>query len=398
MKKSKKSVLIFSGVILLVLAVGILCFFLQAAPTVNHALRISELLQPVIDAKNQTINIAASADFDGRTLAMESDVYRVTEDGTSYLALEQDGNAVYVADNLLLLENGKAFRLGDTVQAQVRSYTELLPQIGALYEVLKITAEETDDRIVYSVTVAGEQVKILLEAASLWEALPAEGIRELQLQLTEKNGKLDRIVFCGSGEANAAAVQLYVTLSEFRILAAGDYPIPEAVKQSAATVNRSELFSLTEDLYRLVLALTPLADMDTISGTLELRADCGPLQLDTRMELSDLKENTNPQLDPETLQKLPEILGLMCMEGDIRCTSEGDAYLYTLTLDQASMKELIRMILPEIARYSGDLTSGMVSVWLKDGKIVTMKASVEGKVSMLFTQVPIGVCAVFSFS
>lgn len=266
MKRSKKTVLIVLCVVLLTVGIGVLCIVLQVAPTVNHALRIAELLQPVIEAKNQTMHLATSAEFDGEVLAMESDVYLVTEDDTSYLALEQNSNAVYISGNVLFLENGKAFKLGDTMQPQVQSPDALLPQIGALYEVLKITTEETDSQRVYSVTVTGEQVKTLLEAAALGEALPVEKIEKLKLQLTEKDGKLDQISFSGSGNADGAAAQLQVTLSGFRILAAGDYPIPEAVKASAATVDPDALFSLSEDLYRLVLALAPFADTVPVPG------------------------------------------------------------------------------------------------------------------------------------
>lgn len=397
MKKSKKAILIILGVVVPALAAGILWVGLQVVPTVNHALRISELLQPVIAAENQRLRLAASAEFDGRVLELESDVYLVTEGGASYLALEQDGSTVYVSDNILFLENGKAFKLGDRMQRQVQSMDALLPQIGALYEVLKITAEEADGQYVYSVTVTGEQGKTLLEAASLGEALPAEGIRELQLQLTEKNGKLHSIVFSGSGKGNTEDVRLQVTLSGFRILAAGDYPIPDAVKEAAASVNRAELFSLTEDLFRLVKALMPFADMDSISGTLALAVDCGPLQLDTRMDLSDLKTASGSRLDPEKLQKLPEALGLMCMEGDLSCTKDGSAYMYRLVLDQPALQELARMILPELARYSGDLTEGEASFRLENNTVVSMKVSMKGSVRALLVQLPVSVSAELIF-
>ena len=133
MKRSKKTVLILLGVIMLALVVGIGCIGLQVAPTVNHALRITKLLQPVIDAKNQTMHIATSAEFDGNDLSVESDVYMVTEDDTAYLVLEQNSNAVYISGNVLFLENGKAFKLGDTMQPRTASYKELFPYIGSLY-------------------------------------------------------------------------------------------------------------------------------------------------------------------------------------------------------------------------------------------------------------------------
>ena len=397
MKRSKKTILIVLCVVLLTVGIGALCIGLQVAPTVNHALRIAELLQPVIDAENQTMHIAVFAEFGGNGLSAESDIYLVREDDAPYLVLEQNGNSVYISDNILFLENGKAFKLGGTMQTQVQSVDTLLPQIGALYEVLKITTEETDSQHIYSVTVTGEQVKTLLEAASLGETIPADGIQELHLQLTEKDGKLHNIIFSGSGSADKAAVQLQVTLSGFRILAAGDYPIPDAVKQVAATVDPDTLFSLTEDLYRLVLALTPFADTDTIEGTLELSVDCGPLQLDTQIDLSDLKTTSSSQLDPEKLQRLPEVLGLMCMEGDLSCTKEGGAYVYRLVLEQPAMQELACMILPELAQYGGDLTEGEVSIRLENNEVVAMKVSIEGKVSALLVQIPVTVSAEFMF-
>lgn len=393
----RNHVLLVIAAVLLTLVIGLLFAGSRILPTVNHALRISELMQPMLEASNQGMHLSVSAEVGGETVTMESDVFLVTEENGPWLILDHNGTAVYVAENVLFLENGKAFKIADAMQMQTTSYSQLLPQIMALYEVLEITAEEAESQTAYSVTVTGEQMNTLLAAVSLADAVPAEAIDTLTLHLTETKEKLDTIAFHGSGSVDNTAVQLHVTLSHFRVLAAGDYPIPESVKQSAATVNPEDLFTLTEDLYRLVLALAPFADMDAIDGTLELAVDCGLLQLDTRMALSDLKNTSNAQLDPETLQKLPEILGLMCMEGEIRCTPDGDGYLYTLELDQTSMQQLTQMILPELTKYSENLTNGMVSILLVDGSITAMKASIEGKIPMLFTQVPILVSAVFHF-
>lgn len=398
MKRSKKILLAVLGVLLLAAVIGGICIGRTLVPTVNHALRISELLQPVTDAKNQAMHIAVSAEFGSNGLSAESNVYLVTEDDTSYLALEQNSNAVYISGNVLFLENGKAFKIGDKLQKQTASYEDLLAHIGSLYEVLKITAEETESQRIYSVTVTGEQAKTLLEAASLGEALPVEGVEKLKLQVTERNGKMDQISFSGSGNADGAAAQLHVTLSGFRILAAGDYPIPDAVKQAAATVDPDTLFSLTEDLYRLVLALAPFADMESIEGTLELTVDCGPLQLDTEMQLADLKTASHSQLDSEKLHALPEMLGWLCMEGDISCTPKGDGYVYALKLDGAAMEQLSRMILPELAQYSGNLTEGSVTILLEKKTITSMEVSIEGKISALITNIPIMVNARFLFA
>lgn len=397
MKGSKKTLLTVLAVVLVAAVAGVLCIGLRAASAVSHGVRISELLQPVLTAENQTVHIAVSAGIGRDSLELESDLFLVTEDGTAYLAVHRNETAVYVADNVLFLENGKAFRIGEKLQFQSFSYEELLPQIEALYEVLKITAAETEEETAYSVTVTGEQAAALLAAASLGEALPVEGIEKLELSLTEKNGKLDRISFSGNGKLEGTSAAVQVILSGFRILAPGDYPIPGAVKQSAASVDPEELFSLTEDLYRLLLALAPLADSDAISGHLKLTVDCGLLQLDTGMPLSDLKTAADGRLDPEKLQALPEMLGWLFLEGQISCSREGGAYLYELALDQSAMKELSRMILPELTQYGADLTEGKVSIMLDADKITSMGVDIEGKIDALIARIPVTVGAEFTF-
>lgn len=384
---------IWVAAVLIIAAVITVCAVLPLKSAADHALRISGLLQPWLSGNNQTMHLAASARINGVPLETESDISLVTEDGISFLVLERQGTAVYVADNVLFLENGKAFKLGDKLQTRTASYEKLLPCIGALYDTLRITVRETQEETAYSVTVTGAQVDTLLSAASLGEA--SAGIEKLELCLTERNGELARILFTGSGNFQGTTVSLKVTLSGFRVL--GDCPIPEAVKQGAATVDPDGLFSLSEDLYRLVLALAPFGDGKSIDADLHLRGDCGLIQLDTRLRLSDLQTGANGQLDPEKLRTLPEMLGWLCMEGEIRCTQSDGAFLYTLALDEQSMQELSRMILPEIRQYGVDLTEGSLCVVLENNAITSMELSIGGKISVLSVKVPASIAAVFTF-
>ena len=378
------------GAALLICLVFALGIGLRAAPAVNHGLRIGELLQPMGNAENQRMHLSISAKVEGESLALESDIFLVKEEGISYLVLEQKGSSVYIADQVLFLENGKAFKIADQ-QTGTISYRELLPYIGTLYEALKITAEDRADGKIYSVSVTGNQVAELLSAFG--ETIPTQAIDKLQLQLTEQNGKLKCITFSGGGKLDGASVILQVTLSEFRILAAGDYPIPAAVKERAASVDPETLLSLSEDLYRLVLALAPLGDMASLEGTLALAVDCGVLQLDTQVQLSDLQTDAGGQLDPELLRELPEVVGVLCTQGDIRCTRNGNGYVYTLELDQQGMQELARRILPELAQYSGNLTKGSVTITLAHNAVTSMAVFIQGKISAWIAQIPLSVRA-----
>lgn len=397
MKKGKITALVLSGALFLAVMACAVCMCLRVAPAVNQTMRISKLLQPVIEAENQTMRIGIQAEVNSQTITLESDAYMLTEGNTKFLALEQKGIALYISDNILLLENGKAFKLGERMEMQTSSYEELLPLIGAMYDVLKIKAEEIDDCIVYEITVTGEQVTTLLAATSIVESLPVKGIEALHLKLTEKDGILDQISFSGNGELDGTSVSLNVELSGFRVLAAGDHPIPDVVKRTAATVDPDTLFSLSEDLYRLVLALAPFTDMESIDGTLELAVDCGLIQLETEMKLSDMKTASAAQINPEQLQALPEMLGWLCMEGDISCMAEGNAYVYSLELEKEAMQRLVNMILPELSKYGGNLTEGNAGIILEDGAVFSMNVSIAGEISILITQIPITVEASFFF-
>lgn len=396
--KNKKVLLIVLGILFLGILAGVLGLGFHAAPAVNHIRQISGLLSPMLEAQNRKMHISVSAEVGGVPLALESDVLLVEEEGVSYLVVEQNGFAVYVADNVLYLENGKAFRLGGQVQSHMASRKDLLPVIGAMFDGPRITAEKQQNGTVYQITVTEEQAQSLLTAVSLEEMQVLKGIRRLDLQLTEENGELGQITFSGNGKVEGKAASLYVTVSGFRILSSGDVSVPEAVKQRAATVNPEELFSLTEDLYRLVQALAPFADMESVQGTLSLAVDCGPIQLDTEMAISDLKTTSGGQIQPEQLQALPEMLGWLCLEGDIRCVPQGDAWLYTLELDRQAMQQLVQMIQPELARYGSDLTAGRVTVLLEKNAVSSMAVAIEGNISAVILQIPISVRAEFVFS
>jgi hypothetical protein len=397
-KEYRNAILIIFCVIFLAVVLVAVCVGMRLAPAVNHALRISELLQPMLNSKNQAMHLSVSAQLGSKALAVESDVYLVAEDGLSYLAVERNGACVYIADNLMFLENGKAFKLGDKLQADTSSVQELLPHIGLLYKALTITAEETETEAAYTITVTDTQIDALLAAASLGEDFPVEAIEKLNVRLAERDGKLASIVCSGTGIVDGTAVTLDVTLSGFRILALGDYPIPEAVRQSVATADPDTLFSLSEDLYRLVLALAPFADMESIDGTLTLAVNCGMLQVDTEMALSDLKTTSDRQLDPEKLRALPQMLGWLCMAGDISCTQNSTAYVYILELDQQAMQELSQMILPELQQYGSNLSAGSVTVTIEDDAIASMGVSIEGNINALFIQIPVEVEAAFTFA
>lgn len=387
--KNKKLFLIIAGVLAAVAAT--VCLILGR--TVNHAVKIAEVLKPMLNAENQSMRLDAETAVGGESITLGCKVYLVRQDDIPYRVMEQNGHSIYLTDNLLLLENGKAFKIGDGMQSQFSGYGDLLPLIASLYEIMEITAVESDAETSYHIRVSGAQVQQLLSIIFPTEEVMLEEVEELQVSLITKDDFLDRIQL----SADAKDVQLQIAISDFQNLSAGEYSIPAVIAETVASIDTDSLFSLTEDLYRLVLALEPFSDMDGINGSVKLTADCGIIQLDTAMDLADLKTTSNTRIDPDSLQALPELLGWLCMEGDISCTEDSGSYVYSLILDRDSMEKLSKMILPEIVSYAGDLTEGSVSVILEGDRITSMEVSIKGEINGLITMVPIALGADFSF-
>ena len=57
MKKGKITALVLGGVLFLAVVACAVFVGLRVAPAINHTMRISQLLQPVIEAENQTMRI-----------------------------------------------------------------------------------------------------------------------------------------------------------------------------------------------------------------------------------------------------------------------------------------------------------------------------------------------------
>ena len=389
--RHKKLILIVLALVVFLL-VGVWAG-MGAESKLSHSLAIAKLLQPLLEEENRTMQVSLSANINDTPILLESDVSLVKEGERSYLCIQRQGAAVYLTDNLLLLENGKAFRIGERQLAQATSYKELLPYIGALYEELDITARENGDESIYSVAVTGEQMKPLLEAASLGISMSLEGIKKLNVSLAERKDALERISIACEGKTDGIGA-LSLTLSDFRTLEPGEAPIPAKVQEQAASVDPGQLFSLTEDLYRLVMALAPFAGEEPIQGTLVLTADCGPIQLDLETKLSELKTSDSGPLDPDMLQALPEMLAWLALEGDIQCTGDG----YRLTLDQRVMEELCRSILPEVAGTVGTLTEGSLTILLAQDRVASMEVSIQGKINALIASIPMKLTAGFHFA
>ncbi|MBQ8041298.1 MAG: hypothetical protein IJ274_15770 [Lachnospiraceae bacterium] len=397
MKKKKQLVIIIVAVIIVILGIYI---GTGTFSKVSDAKQIVEALKPVLGAKNQSMNLKINADVNGTGILLDCNIYMVQEEGISYLVLEQEGNKFYIADNVLFLENGKAFKIAEEMQNQTVTYQNFLPQISEMYEILEITTTETGSEKSYEISVTGEQVQVLLKAVPSMTETDFSMIKTLQVKLITKENVLERVEVFGKADIESTPTEIKITASEFEILEDANSIIPETVKSSATTVDKESLFSLTEDLYRLILALEPFLDMENLSGRLKLTVDCGLIKTNVSLRLSELKTqtgNSGMEINSANLEALPEMLGLLCMEGDISCTENNGIYSYKLVLDKDTTKKLVQMLIPGVAADTLNLVKGSTEIILAENQIAQMSLSIEGNINAIITEIPMSVGVVFLF-
>lgn len=403
MKENKKKWYIIIGVIVAIVAAVVIYVCATYLPRLQVGKEISDLLQPLLTEENQSMHMDVTTDLAGESMNLYSDIYLVKDEEIKYVVMEQYDFPIYIAENVLYLENGHAFKMTEEMQMQSVNYDDLFLQLAAAYEVFDITCVKTDLETGYAVNVTGEQVQELLRMVVPVSQESEDGeneilsyIENLNVQLIAKGDKLDRIEMSGKADVNGTVVQVEVSLSDFRVLEAGDYVIPDLIKEAVQAVDKDTLFNLTEDLYRCIVAFQKLSNQEN-DGTVTLSANCGIINFNHIYDLKDLATKEIDSMDTEAVENLPAMIGFLCIEGEISCTEVNTGYEYKLVLDKESMQKIAETVVPELVNYVVTMTDGMVVVMLENDSITSIEISIEGSINVLFTEVPAKVGAVFKY-
>lgn len=401
MEKNKKgrAVIIFAAAVLILGTV--LFLFLRFYPGIKTGNEISGLLQPVLDAENQSMDIDIQADISGERIELDTDVYLLNQEDAGYLVVEQNGYPLYVVDGVLYLENGKAYKLADDSGsggvAVNFSNKNLFLQIAAACEMVEITRTEKDNQVEYGASITGEQAKELLLAVAPSAEMDLSAIETLSVRLVAEEEQLERIEIAGNANVGGDVVGIDVEISDFQVLEAGDYVIPETIKNAVATVDKDSLFSLTTDLYRLLSAFGEFTSRKEVKGTVELRANCGIIQFKNKYDLSQLQSGSSDLENAREVEGIPAAVALLCMEGDISCTQQGESHVYKLELKEDAMQKLAETIVPEIVNQVVSLTNGTVVVTVENNTVASMDIQIDGAVQVLFSKVDAEMGAEFDF-
>lgn len=359
-------------------------------------MEIWDILQPVLNAEHQSMQIDASICVEEDEIDLKSKMYRVKDENVNYLIFEQEDFPIFVVDNMLLLENGKAFKISDVPyvpeendEQEKSNEDKLFKQVVQALKEFEITTKKVGGQTHYSVVVTGKMVEDIMK-----EILPMEkelfaSIENLQMVLVTKGEKIVRMELSSDSVIDAKKVKVDVVLSEFQILKQGQYSIPELVKKSIKETNPEDLLCLSRDLYPLLKASQSFESLAEREGTVRVGIDFGLIQLDTTMDIDELRKGTDKVENSEKVKDVPAWVSVLFLEGEISVASENKNYTYSLELDASTTRTLAEMMIPNLRMYQFEFTKSEARLVVKNDEISSITISINGMVDIFIKEIPL---------
>lgn len=394
--KKKTKIFIGCGLIFVAAFVVLAVLFF---PKAKSGSEIAALLKPVIGAQNQSMDVNVKFTISGKETDIHTKTYFITEEDKVYLVTEQDGHSAYIIDNVLYLENGQAFLISDNdAEVNIKSIdTDMFVQIAALYEALEITTTKDGDTEIYTIEVSGEDATSLISHVMPDIYKELSELDSLRVDITAKENVLTSVSYSGGATVNGKEMALKVHVDNFTILENGAYKIPEVIQNAVQNVRKEELFCITKDLYRLMVAFADLASQENIGGKVTISANGGFLSFKKTYDLSELATNPSDIENAAELENLPELIALMCTEGEISCVEENGVFHYVLKLDKKAMGQIVENAFPSTVGEMIKLSRGNVEIVVDGNKIHSIEIGIAGSVQSLFSKIQSQVGVVFVF-
>ena len=337
----------------------------------------------------------------------------VRNDGSSRMTRAMLENVpLYYSNDMLILENGKAYGIG----SMFPDYSSLLGNIAELYR----SAEYASDGDSCTVSICGAQAAELLKILCPALGVNAESIADAYAETVIENGTVSSITVSASGSIDGAAFEISAVIDG--ITHSANFDIPEKVSLAAVKNNASELPEISGDLFRIVSAWAELDGRESIVSSLRLSADCGPVVLNTALDVSsreydgkriycvgknDLKLYTDGNAvvnangtgvtDEENQladsANLLDAVYLACLNGDISAARDGEKYTYTVALNGDGIVQLVEIISPAASELDADFAYGTVSITIDSGRITGLSVRCTGTMQVVLVETAVSVSA-----
>lgn len=406
--------------IVLALLVGIggtAAFFL--VPELMEDLEAYELLKQYAEQQELTMNLTVEAEIDSERLDFTASVDRSEVDGHRVTAISQEDRTLYYCNGAVFLENGKAYKLTDSYP----DYSQLLTHAMELYRYVEIDKEDGT----YTVTAEGDDANAVLKLLLPSVSQTLAKTNRVQVEMTVEQEKVTALRFSGSG-ALADDEKTAFRVSALLTLLADQEPatIPEAVKAAIRSGEHEAAEPLSEDLIRLTNAWKALQAEDAVAAQLLLKADCGPVALNDRLnyyrwncsgtQISSIQKNgyalyvsddtvcnqngdAVPAKEAESVEaaKLLDIAYQICLNAKLDCSEANGKYTYTLSLDEEGMETAAYAIAPAAKGMDLLFDSGSLQIVVGRERIERIALRCGGSVQVVLSSAEVSFEAQLEF-
>ena len=400
-----------------VIAIVLICALAAAAvllvPQLMARLAPYRMLSELCRAQELSMQVHVDAQIGGDSVAADVPVSHVMDGDTRITRAVVQNIPLYYSNDLLILENGKSFGVGDIFP----DYSELLASITSMYKDISASGDGSSHRL----SLSGEQAAELLRTLCPELTGRTKNISGAYVELAVSDKEIQSITLSAEGtldDASGTGFSVDAVIDGFTYAAGID--IPEEV--ALAAENGSGEREITEDLFRLLSAWAELDNREASASTLKLSADCGPVVLNTSLEIDSVLENgtriyrvgknglrlyTDGRhvvgADGESVTddeiRLADTVNLLdaayraCLDGSLSAAQRGDDYIYTVQLDGDAIDEIVELIAPDAAKLAPDFTYGTISLTVSDGKFSAMSVSCTGTMKVVLVETPVSVSA-----
>lgn len=414
-KKKRWIVPLVIGLIVLAVIVVAALYFIN-----GFGSRISayQALTSMEEQKELSAELTIDTELDGEALHSQTKLERKTIDGVRFSQIALEGVPLYYADEQVILENGRVYRLGELFP----DYSDLLGLIVPLCQNMEF--DEGEDTC--QVSVEGEMAQKVLEAVVPDIAAQLSETQKLTISVQKADDTIQKIEISASGILqNDTQSEFSISICMDSIESNSDMEVPQAVIDAAKEGTGGDAPVITEDLLQLLSAWAKENGKDSASADVTLRADCGPVVLRDSLKLyrqttekqsiyciskgginlywSDgtVVDENGQAVSGESARsaqtaKLLEIAYLACQRGSFTKSQQEDDTIYSVELDADSMGEIATIIAPDADKLDSVFQSGTLAVRIRDSEIVGLSVSGTGTVTVASAKVTATIEAEFT--
>ena len=417
-RKKKRWILpLVIGLVVLAAVVAVVLYFLVGF---GNQLSAYQALRSLEDQKALSAELTIDTELDGEALHSQTKLERQTIDGVRFSQIDLEGVPLYYANEQVILENGRAYSLGELFP----DYSDLLGLIVPLYQ--DVEFDESEDT--YQVSVAGETAQKILQAVVPDVAEQISETQELTIAVQKEEDAIQKITLSASGALQGdAGSNFSISVCIDSIESTSDLEVPQTVIDAAKEGSSSDTPAITEDLLQLLSAWAKENGKDSASADVALRADCGPVVVRDSLKLyrQTVGEQTiycvskggvNLYWSDDTVvdadgnavsgdtvanaktAKLLELAYLICQKGDFTKSQQADDTIYSVLLDADSMSEMAAIIAPDAGKLDPVFQNGTLTVSIRDGEIAGVSISGTGTVTVAAAKVTATIEAAFTMT